>query len=621
MKINSKKITSLALATIIAIGSTSAYAANFKDVSKGHWAKNSIDKGNELGLLSGYEDGTFKPEKSIARIEAISLAGRAMNLKQSEIDEAVAKHKKTILDNGFDAWAVPDLSVALSEGIIDESILKRLYHDNGSFSLSSREEAVIYMAKAMGLQEEAEALGNDIKLPFKDNNKINKSAKPYVYLLNKHNIIVGDENGYFNPGDAINRASMSVVVSSAYDFIQQKKTDDEVKPEKPEDGKEYIQGKISKTFSALGEDHIVIVNAKGDILNYKLDEKSELKLDGKAISHADLIEGLEVKITVKDDKDSQNSIIKTLEAENKIERINGVLYDFEDSTNRTLTIEHKENGVSKRRTINLKSDTRIFLDGKEARLSDLRNQDRINIRLTNNVIDIIEAEAYIREVEGVLKNVDTVDSKYIDIKTEDGTEVRYKLAESFDVIRNKKSSNLGELRKGDKVELTLADNIVTKVDAEIVKSYVEGKIKSKKISYNSGEITIINEENRREETYVVPNSVLVKLDNNRVGLDKLELGYYVEINLEGEEVIEVNGLSTTLEDKHLGRITEVGLRYLEVTLNNGNRVEVDIDKASIKNQSGYEIGLSSLKKGDGILISGDIYGNEIIASEIMRFSK
>lgn len=623
MKINTKKITSLALATIIAIGSTSAYAANFKDVTKGHWAESYIDKGNELGLLQGYEDGSFKPEKSIARIEAISLAGRAMNLKQSEIDEAIKQHKAIILKHGFDAWTVPDLSIALSQGIIDENVLTKLKHDNGSFTLSPREEAVIFMAKAMGLQEEAEALDSNLVLPFKDNDKINKAAKPYVYLLNKHKIIVGDDNGFFNPKHAINRASMSVVVSSAYDYIEeQKKNDkDEVKPEKPEEGKEYIKGSISKIFTALGEDHVVIVTHDGKSLNYKLDEKSELKLDGKVILHADLLEGLEVKITIKEDKDSQNPTIKTLEAENKVEIIDGTIYDLEDATNKSITIEHQENSISKKRTINLNDKTRIFLDKKEAKFSDLRKQDRIKIHVINNVIDEIEAESYIREIEGVLKNVDTVDSKYIDIKTEDGTEVRYQLSKDADIVRNKKSSSLSELRRGDKVELTVADDIVTKVNAEIVKSYVEGKIKSKKISYNSGEITIINEENRKEETYVVPNNIVVKLDDTRVGLDKLELGYYVEINLEGEEVVEVNGLSTTLEDKHLGRITDVGIKCLEVTLNSGNRVEVNIDKALIKNQSGYEIGLSSLKKGDGILISGDIYGNEIVASEIMRFSK
>lgn len=621
MRINTKKVTSLALATLIAIGSTSAYAADFKDVTKNHWAKAHIQRGSDLGLLVGYDDGTFKPDKSIARIEAISLSARAMNLKQEEIDKAIAKHGKTITDSGFDAWAIKDLSIALSEGIINTGNLKQLYNDNGSFSLSPREEAVIFMAKAMGLEEEAKALGNDVKLPFKDSGKIQKPARPYIYLLHEHGIIRGDENGYFNPSDAINRASMSIVVSLAYDYIaEQKKIDDEVEPEKPSEEIEFIEGSITKSFSALGYDHVVILTSKGESVSYKVDEKSILKLDGKTVAHSSLVEGQEVKFTVEDNKDGTNARIKTLEAESKIERLDGTIYGLKELDGKSLTIEHKVNGEFERRTVDLNDNTRIFLDGKEVKFSDLREKDRIKIRVVNNVIDEIEAQAYIRKVEGVLRNIDT-DLNHIDIKRADGTEIRYELDKKLEIIRANKTVSASELRVGDKVELTMADKIVTKIDASIVKSSVEGKIKSKKVTFDKTEVTILNEENRKEETYVVPNNVLVELDGRRVAADALELGYYVEIDLEGAEVIQVRGISITIKDKHLGRITYIGKNHLEVNLNNGDRVEVDITDAKLLDEAKFGISLKDLKKGDGILITGDIYGNEIIAKEILRFSK
>lgn len=621
MKINTKKVTSLALATMIAIGSTSVYAANFKDVTKNHWAKAHIQRGSDLGLLVGYDDGTFKPDKSIARIEAISLSARAMNLKQEEIDKAIAKYGKTVTDHGFDAWAVKDLSIALSEGIINTGNLKQLYNDNGSFSLSPREEAVIFMAKAMGLEEEARALGNDVKLPFKDSEKIQKPARPYIYLLHEKGIIRGDENGYFNPNDAINRASMSIVVSLAYDYIaEQKKIDDEVEPEKPSEEIEFIEGSITKTFSALGDDHVVILTSKGESISYKVDENSILKLDGKTIAHSSLVEGLEVKFTVKESTDGTNASIETLEAESKIEKLEGTIYRLKDLDEKSLTIEHKVNGEFKRRTIAINDNTRIFLDRKEVKFSDLREKDRIKIRVVNNVIDEIEAEAYIRQAEGVLTKING-DLNHIDIKKADGTEIRYELDKKLEIIRDNKSVDARELRKGDKVKLTMADNIVTKIDASIVKSSVEGKIKSKKVTFDKTEITILNEENRKEETYIVPNNVLVELDGRRVAADALELGYYVEIDLEGAEVTEVRGISITIKDKHLGRITYIGKNHLEVNLNNGDRVEVDITDARLLDEAKFGISLRDLKKGDGILITGDIYGNEIIAKEILRFSK
>lgn len=44
----------------------------FTDI-KGHWAKDNIVKVKELGLMDGYPDGTFKPDKPITRAELATV--------------------------------------------------------------------------------------------------------------------------------------------------------------------------------------------------------------------------------------------------------------------------------------------------------------------------------------------------------------------------------------------------------------------------------------------------------------------------------------------------------------------------------------------------------------------
>ena len=48
----------------------------FSDVPMNHWAKDAIVKVKAEGLISGYPDGTFKPDAPITRAEAVSIVNR-----------------------------------------------------------------------------------------------------------------------------------------------------------------------------------------------------------------------------------------------------------------------------------------------------------------------------------------------------------------------------------------------------------------------------------------------------------------------------------------------------------------------------------------------------------------
>ena len=59
----------------------------FSDVSKNHWAYKVICSAEAKGWISGYPDGTFKPEKNITRAEVVSSTNRILN-RYADLDFA-----------------------------------------------------------------------------------------------------------------------------------------------------------------------------------------------------------------------------------------------------------------------------------------------------------------------------------------------------------------------------------------------------------------------------------------------------------------------------------------------------------------------------------------------------
>lgn len=51
-----------------------------------HWAKESIEKATRSGIAFGYPDGTFRPDRSITRAEFTAMLVRALGLKQIDGD-------------------------------------------------------------------------------------------------------------------------------------------------------------------------------------------------------------------------------------------------------------------------------------------------------------------------------------------------------------------------------------------------------------------------------------------------------------------------------------------------------------------------------------------------------
>lgn len=110
-----------------------AGSSTFSDVPETHWASSAISAGTSAGWLSGYPDGTFRPDQNITRLEAVKMINTAfhrtcdVNYVQTtkgfprfydvspefwgyfDLIEAYVGHNYIVTDDGTEVWTFATL--------------------------------------------------------------------------------------------------------------------------------------------------------------------------------------------------------------------------------------------------------------------------------------------------------------------------------------------------------------------------------------------------------------------------------------------------------------------------------------------------------------------------------
>lgn len=161
-----------------------------------HWAKNEINDLSEKGVISGYEDGTFKPDNSITRAEFLALATRLIDSEErADID---------FNDVVSSDWYYDVVRKGVALGIISKDTSFR------PDDLISREEMckiVSGVSDKLGILEEDSG-----PIYFEDKDDISLWAESYVAKMTASGIIKGNDRGEFLPKGKTTRAEAAAVI-------------------------------------------------------------------------------------------------------------------------------------------------------------------------------------------------------------------------------------------------------------------------------------------------------------------------------------------------------------------------------------------------------------------------
>ncbi len=93
------------------------YNGCFKDVGM-EWYAPAVCFAKEKEWVKGYADGTFHPQESLTRAEALKIIMEAFEIRVAEVDDPPLE---TFADLDRDAWYYPYVETALALKLIDEN--------------------------------------------------------------------------------------------------------------------------------------------------------------------------------------------------------------------------------------------------------------------------------------------------------------------------------------------------------------------------------------------------------------------------------------------------------------------------------------------------------------------
>jgi uncharacterized repeat protein (TIGR02543 family) len=166
---------------------------SFRDLAA-HWAESDIKQAVDLGIVSGYPDGTFKPDVAVTRAEFAVMLMQA--LQPQEKLSISGPLPFTDLEQIGD-WARNAVAQAVQAGIISG-------YEDGSFrpdARINRSEMAKMIANALDLEDKSAE-----NTAFADDKAIPDWAKGAAAALSKRGIMAGREGNQFAPGGQATRA-------------------------------------------------------------------------------------------------------------------------------------------------------------------------------------------------------------------------------------------------------------------------------------------------------------------------------------------------------------------------------------------------------------------------------
>lgn len=218
---------------LLALVVLACYSWNYDLVKAEPAAKNvalakgfsAVDHVIQAGLMSGYPDGNFHPEKPVTRAELAHIVNKAFKLDVRDPAAKSVDQIKDPVDVPSTHWARYDIKVAISRGIM------KGYGDNRFLPnrTINRAEGYAIIGQAYGVFQFDDETLNELLAQYPDSNKLpDWSVKAVATSLHESFVTTKKFDGNIEPFKPLTRYDVAFALSR---YLQRSNTPFYAKPD------------------------------------------------------------------------------------------------------------------------------------------------------------------------------------------------------------------------------------------------------------------------------------------------------------------------------------------------------------------------------------------------------
>lgn len=634
---NFKKALGVSLCATILL-SNSVFAKEFKDVTKNGpygWSYSYIDELSDKGVIDGYPNGNFEPDRAVSFEETLKLLKGVINAPQDEVNKAVEKYGDDLTKIGVASWSKESVALAIERDIITLDTVKEakqkgfINPDNPVFP--DRNTISVYFARALKLP----ANGDQSYLRHDDKDKIPASTKGYLASLVKAGIFSSTgSDGKFEGERHIRRSEMAKITKLSYDYSKAEGLNTETKT---------MTATVILSTNINNQDTI-IVESNNKRYQFRVNSSTIYKQGETSLKFSDIKPDQELKITYATLSDkTAEGLAKTIEVTNSkvdlIAYVRGVSSDsvtLNYSSNKDVDLSKDSRfTANKTETFKTDSNSKIYRYGQLIKLSDLYVDDIVEFKADKNNI-IKEAQVYPKStsVSGTITSISGATSantrEKITIKLSDNKNYTfYGNSNQNDPWFN--NSLFKDLKTGQNVTLSLNYKFVTSIGDQKQDNY--GKIEnasmyvSKRNDGRIGEISF-KTNNGRNVYYITDQTIFRTQRFNNLRLSQINerdlVGLTGKISLRGNDVTEFIEVDSSQRFDAIAKVIDTRTLYNFGQREHEYTIEIVNPGRSSSMKKGEEYVFSSnsiLSKYDYLRITGykeysNIHGNQLTNVQI-----